>query len=151
MVGIGGIYGSNTSSMSVILGNGDGTIRTPVMYTNVSCDSPVIADVDVNGDGRPDIVISGTLTVLLGNGDDSFQPPITTPFSTTLRFPTGSASTSLAPRSPLLPDCARFEFHSLFFPELLSSSSRCHCTVECADQGSSSPPLIGDRLSHPIY
>jgi hypothetical protein len=50
------------------------------MYANVSCDSAVIAD--VNGDGKPDIVISGLLTVLLGNGDGSFQPAITTPFST---------------------------------------------------------------------
>ena len=118
MVGIGGIYGSNTPSMSVILGNGDGTIRTPVMYTNVSCDSTVIAD--VNGDGKPDMVISGTLTVLPGNGDGSFQPPITTPFSTALSFSTSSASTSLAYRFPLLSDFARFEFRSLFF--VLSSA-----------------------------
>src|SRR5947207_11157549 len=27
----------------------------------------------------------------------------------------------------------------------------CDCTVECVDQGSSSPSLIGDRPSHPIY
>jgi hypothetical protein len=37
---------------------------------------------DLNGDGKPDLVISGAngqMTVLLGNGDGSFQPPVSYP------------------------------------------------------------------------
>ncbi|MEJ7639527.1 MAG: VCBS repeat-containing protein [Singulisphaera sp.] len=52
----------------VLLGNGDGSLRTPrtaLMYT-------VAAAADVNADGRLDLVGDG---VALGNGDGTFSPP----------------------------------------------------------------------------
>ena len=69
---------------------------------------------------------------------------------------TSSASTSFVSLCTGPRDFARFDGCSLFFRELLSFFKvdlliHCDCTVECVDQGSSSPSLIGDRPSHPIY
>lgn len=76
---------SGSASVSVFLGNGDGSFQTKVDYiTGSQPKSVVIAD--VSGDGRPDIVVTGssfsgppsytstTVSVLLGNGDGTFQP-----------------------------------------------------------------------------
>ena len=79
-------YGSNT--VSVLLGNGNGTFQRPrslrpAAWTSFTPSS--IAVGDINGDGRPDLVINliggedsvvSQLGVLLGNGDGSFRAPI---------------------------------------------------------------------------
>jgi archaellum component FlaF (FlaF/FlaG flagellin family) len=70
-------------SIGVVLGNGDGTFRPPVYYT--APDPLEIVAVDVNGDGKPDLVAASEsildrlilpagVSVLFGNGDGSFQP-----------------------------------------------------------------------------
>jgi hypothetical protein len=73
------------SSVSVLLGNGDGTFQTAVNY--VVGNAPVsVAVEDFNGDGKLDLVVAnecgndptcqsnnGTYSVLLGNGDGTFQ------------------------------------------------------------------------------
>ena len=68
-------YGGTT--ISVLLGNGDGTFQPHVDYT-VGALSFGLAVGDLNGDGFPDVVVaSGTNTlvsVLLGNGDGTLQP-----------------------------------------------------------------------------
>jgi hypothetical protein len=66
-------FGSNT--VSVLLGNGDGTFGARTDYgTGSSPHSVVIRD--LNGDGTPDLATadlhSNTVSVLLGNGDGSF-------------------------------------------------------------------------------
>ena len=66
----------NTNSVTVLLGNGDGTFRTGATYT--AAFGPVsIAVGDFNGDGIPDLVIAcadtRNMTVLLGNGDGTFR------------------------------------------------------------------------------
>ncbi len=74
-----------TNSVSVFLGNGDGTLQAPV--NSPAGTGPItLAAGDFNGDGKLDLVVynlaQGTVTttflsVLLGNGDGSFQSPVT--------------------------------------------------------------------------
>ncbi len=82
-------------TVSVLLGNGDGTFRTAVSYDSGGDWSSSVAVADVNGDGRPDVVVanlctgsfcasesggsSGTVGVLLGNGDGTFRTAVTYP------------------------------------------------------------------------
>ncbi len=72
------VSGTSTGSMSVLLGNGDGTFRARVDYP-ADANLTYIAVGDFNGDGRLDLVtVSGTsaglMSVWLGNGDGTFQP-----------------------------------------------------------------------------
>jgi hypothetical protein len=74
-----------THSVSVLLGNGDGTFQAPVQYAFDENSGQTVALGDVNGDGKLDIVIAGSTTsVLLGNGDGTFKPAITTHFGAAL-------------------------------------------------------------------
>lgn len=68
-----------TGSVGVLLGNGDGTFQPAVVY-GVGGFAAIFAVVaDVNGDGKPDLVVvgGGVVAVLLGNGDGTFQPATT--------------------------------------------------------------------------
>lgn len=82
-------YGGNVTSygsVGVLLGNGDGTLGTAVVYNAGPC--PVsVATGDFNGDGTPDLVVSsapgncggnpsGKTGVLLNNGNGTFQTPV---------------------------------------------------------------------------
>ena len=68
------IPGSLGSAVSVLLGNGDGTLRTATNYT-VGNNPQSIAIGDFNGDGKADIAVtcSNGVNVLSGNGDGSFR------------------------------------------------------------------------------
>jgi hypothetical protein len=68
----------------IFLGNGNGTLQAPSIFPT-SPNATVVAAVDVNGDGIPDLLTSssgflcgdgdfGTTGVSLGNGDGTFQP-----------------------------------------------------------------------------
>jgi hypothetical protein len=70
------------SSVSILLGNGDGTFQPHVDYYAGS-DPDSVAVADFNGDGKLDVVVAsppdGTIWVLLGNGDGTFQPAVSYP------------------------------------------------------------------------
>lgn len=77
------------SFVSVLLGNGDGTLQPAVSYDSGGTIALSIAVADVNSDGKPDIVVAecgptecasgahGLVGVLLGKGDGTFQPAVT--------------------------------------------------------------------------
>ena len=83
-----GYCGTGNDSVGVLLGNGDGTFQTAVPYDSGGSTSRSVAVGDVNGDGKPDLVVAnqcvissncmnGLVGVLLGNGDGTFQAAVT--------------------------------------------------------------------------
>ncbi|HTP57031.1 MAG TPA: FG-GAP-like repeat-containing protein [Candidatus Paceibacterota bacterium] len=68
------------SKFSVLMNNGDGTFATKVDYSNGNNFFFGIAAADVNGDGRPDVVVAneGTtiVSVFLNHGDGTFAPGV---------------------------------------------------------------------------
>jgi hypothetical protein len=80
------------STVAVLLGNGDGTLKTVQRYTTGGEEAQSIAVGDVNADGMPDLLtaskcpwegaghkgkfcLHGVVSVLLGNGDGTFRAP----------------------------------------------------------------------------
>jgi uncharacterized protein (TIGR03437 family) len=62
-------------SVSVLLGNGDGTFHAPLNSASGVNSVSGLATGDFNGDGKPDLIVAGdsSVTVLLGNGDGTFR------------------------------------------------------------------------------
>lgn len=83
-------------SVAVLLGNGDGTFQSPVLYDSGSQQANNLVAADINGDGIPDLIVAnlcdscsgGVISVLLGNGNGTFQPAVT--------FASGSNNSDLA-------------------------------------------------------
>jgi VCBS repeat protein len=76
--------GGENNNVDVLLGNGDGTFQPLVTYNSGGNTALSVAVADVNGDGKPDLVVGnqcdtsincahGLVGVLLGNGDGTFQ------------------------------------------------------------------------------
>ena len=78
-------------SVGVLLSNGDGTFLPVVTYGSGGQSAETVAIADLNGDGKPDLVVtncglpqrcppdggSGSIGVLLGNGDGTFRTAVT--------------------------------------------------------------------------
>ncbi len=70
----------NGGSVSVLLGNGDGTFK-PERSSDATPQPDSLAVGDFNGDGIPDLVVlerttgATSLAVLIGKGDGTFKPP----------------------------------------------------------------------------
>ena len=74
----------NPGTVSILLGNGDGTFQPPVRYA-VGPDPEAVAVGDFNGDGIPDLAVvdanaplgsNGFVSILLGRGDGTFEPAV---------------------------------------------------------------------------
>ena len=73
----------NGSRTAILIGNGDGTFRAPLVLTDPSLNIPQQQAVaDFNGDGFQDLALSlgdgntGLMQILNGNGDGTFQPRV---------------------------------------------------------------------------
>jgi hypothetical protein len=68
---------TNDSTLSLLMGRGDGTFQVRRDY-GTGAQPRVIAVGDLNGDGTPDLTVANsvdeTVSVLLGNADGTFQP-----------------------------------------------------------------------------
>ena len=81
----GAVIPPNYGSLSVLLGQGEGTFQSPSNYS-VGNFPRSVAVGDFNGDGKPDLAVinsawfggPSTLVVLLGRGDGTFQSPVNT-------------------------------------------------------------------------
>src|SRR5438552_941164 len=80
------VLNSGDSSVSLLLGNADGTFQPGQKFLTAA--GPVsLAVGDFNGDGKLDLVTvnrSFDLSVLPGNGDGSFAPAVTSPSGVTV-------------------------------------------------------------------
>ncbi len=66
-------------TVTVLLGNGNGTFQTPRSYLT-GTNPQGLAIGDLNGDGKLDLVVANgtsSISVLLGNGDGTFRPHVT--------------------------------------------------------------------------
>jgi Bacterial Ig-like domain (group 3)/FG-GAP-like repeat len=74
-------------SVSVLVGNGDGTFKVAQTYNSGGVGASSVAVADVNGDGKPDLLVANecalaapcgsptVVGVLLNNGDGTFMSP----------------------------------------------------------------------------
>ncbi len=70
---------NTTNTVSILLGNGDGTFQPRVDYGTGKCAQSVTAG-DFNGDSKLDLAVANscdnTVSILLGKGDGTFQPHV---------------------------------------------------------------------------
>jgi hypothetical protein len=81
---VGDNLGGVSQTVTVLLGNGDGTFQTGEPFATPTGFSVTFVVGDFNGDGTPDLAgASGNnrMALLLGNGDGTFQSGITTEVS----------------------------------------------------------------------
>jgi hypothetical protein len=75
-------FTGGTTSVSVLLGNGRGTLAPAVNYA-AGCAMSSVAVGDFSHDGKPDLALAdtgcGAIVFFVGNGDGTFQPAVNYP------------------------------------------------------------------------
>ena len=74
------VSNQNSNTISILLGNGNGTFQPHVDYAAESEPIEIVTG-DFNGDGHLDFVVANdgeSISIFLGNGDGTFQPKLTT-------------------------------------------------------------------------
>jgi Bacterial Ig-like domain (group 3)/FG-GAP-like repeat len=70
-----GVNNCSSGTVGVLLGNGDGTFQAAQAFASGGFYPTAVTVGDVNGDKKPDVILShSAISVLLGNGDGTFQP-----------------------------------------------------------------------------
>ncbi len=76
-------YNQGDATVTVLLGNGDGTFQNGVLYSASACSNSLLnlTTGDFNKDGYPDLVLvdscnGGGIDVLLNNGNGTFKAPV---------------------------------------------------------------------------
>src|SRR5262249_34396547 len=72
------VANGNSNTVSVLVGNGDGTFQAKVDYPTGGAPFS-LALADVTADGKPDLVVANldsTVSVLVGNGDGTFKAKV---------------------------------------------------------------------------
>ncbi len=86
------VANSTAGTVSVLLGNGDGTFQSPAPYSTGGSNPSSVVVADFNNDGYPDIAVTnagdGTVSVLLNNGSGGF--------GTATTYPVGHGPSSVA-------------------------------------------------------
>src|SRR5438046_2716333 len=68
---------SRDAAVGVLLGRGGGSFNAPLVQAGAYYATVILAALDVNGDGKADLVLPPeNLVALLGKGDGTFQPPV---------------------------------------------------------------------------
>lgn len=129
-------------TVAVLLGNGNGTFKTAVTYGSGGYSATSVAIADVNGDGKPDLIVAnrsadssgsadGSVSVLLGNGNGTFQSAVT--------YDSGG----LAPFGVAVADV-----NGDGKPDLLVINSSCNSNSNCSSIGGETDGAVGVLLNN---
>ena len=129
--------GANPNTVSVLIGNGDGTFQTPTTYATGT--NPIaVATADLTGDGEQDLVVanygSDTVSVLLNNGDGTFHAQETyaagsQPYAVAVGDFNGEQDVAVANADP--------------------TPSRC-CSITAMEPSKARPPTLWVRSQDPL-
>jgi hypothetical protein len=116
-------------TVSVLLGQGDGTFQSAVNYAAGSYPWSVVV-ADFNGDGKQDLAVAApTVRVLLGNGDGTFQ-------TTNISYVAGASPTAVAVG----------DFNGDGFPDLATVSNDVSILLNDATWSMSAPGAADRRV-----